>query len=53
MHAYLARHAAAAAGRLYDLPLFLIFLTISYRPISSKSTELIFAKFSGLVELWL
>jgi len=32
---------------------FLNFFTISVRPIISTSTEPIFAKFAGLVELWL
>jgi len=30
-----------------------LFLTIHVKPIVSKSTGLIFAKFSELVELWL
>jgi len=42
-------------GMRYVLLLFLFvyFLSIPVRPVISKSTGLIFAKFSGLLELWL
>ena len=52
----LFEYNCAAEGGLNVLPLFyiffFIFLTIFVRPIISTSTEPIFAKFAGLVELW-
>jgi len=51
--------ARAAAAHLHARPavrsaaVSSLFLTIPARPIISKSDEPIFAKFSGLVELWL
>jgi len=52
--ACLARRQAAESrhDKLHVLLLFL-FITIFVRQIVSKFTRLIFAKFSGLVELWL
>jgi len=46
--------AAATGGLMFCLCFCLsIFLTIRVRPIISTTTRPIFAKFSGLVELWL
>jgi len=51
----LFEYNCAAEGGLNVLPLFhiFLFLTIFVRPIISTSTKPIFAKFAGLVELWL